>query len=90
MLFSNFLDAVVVLYIWALSTVIVSANPVIGTTDIGSWSPHGDMSSTDIMRAVRRKLSDYGHSLEKRSTVFKNSTTLERSWDGAVLLSVEA
>jgi hypothetical protein len=42
-------------------------------------------SSSDTLRALRRSLSSAA--IVKRDTVFKNSTSLDSSWDGAVLFS---
>ena len=43
-------------------------------------------AAPDTMRAFRRALSEA--SVYKRDTVLQNTTSLEKSWDGAVLLSL--
>ena len=40
------------------------------------------MSTSETLTALRRALS-----LAERDTVFKNSTSMNKSWDGAVLFS---
>ncbi|KAI1073992.1 hypothetical protein F5B20DRAFT_565146 [Whalleya microplaca] len=45
-------------------------------------------STTDTLNAIRRSLMDIG--AQRRDTVMKNSTKLDKSWDGATLLSIQA
>lgn len=44
-------------------------------------------SSEDTLRVLRKRLSRFA-SKRATDTVLKNSTTLDTSWDGAVLFSV--
>lgn len=44
-------------------------------------------SSADTLHALRRSLVEIGS--QKRDTELKNSTTLNKSWDGATLLSIK-
>ncbi|KAH8588634.1 hypothetical protein B0O99DRAFT_638854 [Bisporella sp. PMI_857] len=70
---------------WIISIQTISASPtvdlVVRTQDVPGTT------FEDTMHAFRRALSDF--SKNKRDTVLKNSTSLEKSWDGAVLLSYE-
>ncbi|KAI1103019.1 hypothetical protein F4804DRAFT_246485 [Jackrogersella minutella] len=43
-------------------------------------------SSEDTLRALRRSLIEIQS--QKRDTALKNTTTLDKSWDGAILLSI--
>ncbi|KAI1385464.1 uncharacterized protein F4822DRAFT_413106 [Hypoxylon trugodes] len=45
------------------------------------------VSHADTLRALRRSLVNLQY--QKRDTVLKNSTTLDKSWNGATLLSIE-
>ncbi|KAF3913401.1 hypothetical protein ABW20_dc0108588 [Dactylellina cionopaga] len=81
----HYLLAIAAIYATS-STAVAAARPADADVTVRSWSPPG-ISSKDVVRSIRRSLSEYSH--QKRSTVLQNSTTLERSWDGAVLLSFE-
>ncbi|KAK6338103.1 hypothetical protein TWF696_001574 [Orbilia brochopaga] len=72
--------------ILAASIAAVIASPASRDVAVRSWGPKGT-SSRDVVRAVGRSLSEFSH--QKRDILLQNSTALEKSWDGAVLLSYE-
>ncbi|KAK6530939.1 hypothetical protein TWF281_007771 [Arthrobotrys megalospora] len=55
-------------------------------TEISVRSSPG-LPPAEVMRIIGRTLSKVSH--EKRETIFQNSSSFEKSWDGAVLLSLE-
>ncbi|KAK6530218.1 hypothetical protein TWF694_003582 [Orbilia ellipsospora] len=72
--------------IYIAGLTVVSASPTNVDTSLRSWGPSG-LSPRNIVSNIGNTLSRYRH--QKRDTVFQNSTTLAKSWDGAVLLSYE-
>ncbi|KAF3923948.1 hypothetical protein AA313_de0209574 [Arthrobotrys entomopaga] len=68
--------------VWATSLMAVLSSPT--GAELSVRGPPG-VSALDIMREVRRSLSQ--HSLEKRApTTVKNSTSMAKRWTGATLL----
>ncbi|KAK6541520.1 hypothetical protein TWF694_007327 [Orbilia ellipsospora] len=68
--------------VWATSLLAVLSNPT--GAELSLRGPPG-VSASDIMREVRRSLSQ--HSLEKRApTTVKNSTSMAKRWNSATLL----
>ncbi|KAI1409236.1 hypothetical protein F5Y13DRAFT_203648 [Hypoxylon sp. FL1857] len=74
------------IYSWAIACSTVSAatsqNLAINVRDAPG------ASHADTLRALRRSIVNLKS--QKRDTVLKNSTTLDKSWDGATLLSITA
>ncbi|EPS45648.1 hypothetical protein H072_352 [Dactylellina haptotyla CBS 200.50] len=68
--------------IWAIGLGGAVANPT--GSDVTHWGPPG-VTSGEIMRAVRRSLSQHSH--EKRATSAKNSTAIEKRWSEATLIN---
>lgn len=68
---------------WAIGLNFVSAELAPLNSDLEIRNAPGT-SSMHTLLALRRALSA---SALKRDTVFKNSTSLDKSWDGAVLFS---
>ena len=68
--------------IWATSIALATTTP----SDI-TVRPRGPprLSSADTLRAFQRAVIDI--SRREVSPVFKNSTSFEKSWDGATLFS---
>ncbi|KAJ6258790.1 hypothetical protein Dda_6844 [Drechslerella dactyloides] len=72
--------------IFAAGLSAVAGSPTTGDVAVRSWGPPG-VSLRNVVRAVGRSLSAYSH--QKRDIVLRNSTSLEKSWEGATLLSYE-
>ncbi|KAL7619871.1 hypothetical protein AAE478_010417 [Parahypoxylon ruwenzoriense] len=66
----------------ALATAVSSPDIVVDVRDVSS------ASSADTLHALRRSLLRIRS--QRRDTVLKNSTTLDKNWDGATLLSIAA
>ncbi|KAF3926938.1 hypothetical protein ABW20_dc0106824 [Dactylellina cionopaga] len=73
--------------ICAIGVTVVTASPSDTDIAVRSWGPRG-MSSTDIMRTVKRSLLDFSRRQE-RPTLFKGNSSLEKSWEDASLLKFE-
>ncbi|KAI0836991.1 hypothetical protein F5Y06DRAFT_305047 [Hypoxylon sp. FL0890] len=75
------------IYSWVIAYSTVSAtNPSQGLAINVRDTPGS--SYADTLRALRRSILNLKS--QKRDTVLKNSTTLDKSWDGATLLSITA
>ncbi|KAH9993274.1 hypothetical protein F4779DRAFT_232923 [Xylariaceae sp. FL0662B] len=72
---------------WAMVFSIVAAT-VPATDAIVHVRNVPGTSTGDTLRAIRRSLMNIR--AEKRDTVFKNSTNLDKSWDSATLLDIQA
>ncbi|KAK6337355.1 hypothetical protein TWF730_002757 [Orbilia blumenaviensis] len=83
MLLTGFIRATVCAL--GLSTVGALSNPA--GTGVSMRSTHPEMSAHEVMRLIGRSLSEVSH--QKRQTIFSNSSYFEKSWDGAVLLSLQ-
>lgn len=71
--------------IWALlrSIILIAATPLESSRIV--YAPAG-RSQSDVVHSIRQELGRAAFT--KRDTEWKNSTSLDRSWDGAVLLQL--
>ncbi|KAK6086289.1 hypothetical protein SCUP234_02502 [Seiridium cupressi] len=82
MLFSHFSHAL----IWASALATASAGPSSSDISIHTRNAPG-RSASDTLRALGRALQHA--SIQKRDNVFKNSTSIEKSWTDATLFKME-
>ncbi|KAK9777573.1 hypothetical protein SCAR479_05621 [Seiridium cardinale] len=82
MLFSHFSYAL----IWASGLATASASPSSSDISIHTRNAPG-RSASDTLRALGRALQHA--SIQKRDNVFKNSTSIEKSWTDATLFKME-
>lgn len=69
---------------WAIGLELVAASLVPLNSNLQIRNAPG-MSSSETVLAIRRAISSVA--IMKRETVFKNSSTISKSWDSAVLFS---
>ncbi|KAK8075917.1 hypothetical protein PG994_003189 [Apiospora phragmitis] len=69
---------------WAAGIILVAAAAASSDVSIRTRD-HPGLSSADTLRAFQRAVTEI--SLREVSPVFKNSTSLDKSWDGATLFS---